>query len=98
MSVRAVDEDGSEGEAKHQLAPEAKVERSCLVIVLAAGEGKRMLSNAPKVLARVAGLPMIGHAVKTARAAGADRIAVVIGPGHHDVAAAARSIFPQVLI
>jgi bifunctional UDP-N-acetylglucosamine pyrophosphorylase / glucosamine-1-phosphate N-acetyltransferase len=54
--------------------------RSCLAIVLAAGEGTRMKSATPKVLHRVAGLPMLGHVLKAADASGADAIAVVIGP------------------
>jgi bifunctional UDP-N-acetylglucosamine pyrophosphorylase / glucosamine-1-phosphate N-acetyltransferase len=70
--------------------------RACLAIVLAAGEGKRMRSGAPKVLAPIAGLPMIAHVVKAARAAGADRVAVVVGRGREDVAAAARAAFPAV--
>jgi bifunctional UDP-N-acetylglucosamine pyrophosphorylase/glucosamine-1-phosphate N-acetyltransferase len=60
------------------------------LVVLAAGEGTRMKSALPKVLHRIAEKPMIGHVVATARAAGADRIAVVVGPGRDDVAAAAR--------
>ncbi len=70
--------------------------RTCLAIVLAAGEGKRMRSALPKVLAPIAGLPMIAHAVKAVREAGADRVAVVVGPGREDVAAAARASFPAV--
>ncbi len=60
------------------------------LVVLAAGEGTRMKSALPKVLHRIAEKPMIGHAVAAARMAGADRIAVVVGPGRDDVAAAAR--------
>ena len=41
-------------------------ERSCLSIILAAGEGTRMKSALPKVLHPVAGLPMLGHVVKAA--------------------------------
>lgn len=54
--------------------------RSCLAIILAAGEGKRMRSAMPKVMHRIGGLPMIGHVLVTARAVGADRVAVVISP------------------
>ena len=53
--------------------------RSCLTIILAAGEGKRMASDLPKVLHPVAGLPMVCHVVDTAREAGSDDLAVVVG-------------------
>ena len=55
--------------------------RSCLAIILAAGEGTRMKSATPKVLHKVAGLPMLGHVLKAAEAGGAGEIAVVVGPG-----------------
>ena len=73
-------------------------ERSCLVVILAAGEGKRMRSSRPKVLSPVAGLPMIGHVIKAARAAEANHIAVVLGPGREDVAEAVRAVFPEALL
>ncbi|MCM2338719.1 MAG: NTP transferase domain-containing protein, partial [Lysobacter sp.] len=38
------------------------------VVILAAGEGKRMKSAVPKVLQKVAGKPMLGHVIDTARA------------------------------
>jgi bifunctional UDP-N-acetylglucosamine pyrophosphorylase/glucosamine-1-phosphate N-acetyltransferase len=53
--------------------------RSCLTIVLAAGEGTRMKSDLPKVLHPVAGLPMAAHVALSAREAGSHAIAVVIG-------------------
>jgi len=56
-------------------------ERSCLSIILAAGEGTRMKSAMPKVLHKIAGLPMLAHVVKAAEAAGAGEIALVIGHG-----------------
>lgn len=56
-------------------------ERSCLSIILAAGEGTRMKSATPKVLHKIAGLPMLAHVVKAAEAAGAGEIALVIGHG-----------------
>src|SRR3569833_2689798 len=59
-----------------------------LSIILAAGEGTRMRSAMPKVLHPVGGLPMVGHAVRASQAAGAARIAVVVGPGHDAVSAA----------
>jgi bifunctional UDP-N-acetylglucosamine pyrophosphorylase / glucosamine-1-phosphate N-acetyltransferase len=69
--------------------------RHCLAIVLAAGEGKRMRSTLSKTLHPIAGLPMISHVITTVRDAGADRIAVVVGPKGEGVAAAARRAFPK---
>lgn len=69
--------------------------RSLLVIVLAAGEGTRMLSTRPKVLHAVAGKPMVSHVLDAARAAGAARVAVVIGPDHDAVAAEVRRAAPE---
>jgi bifunctional UDP-N-acetylglucosamine pyrophosphorylase/glucosamine-1-phosphate N-acetyltransferase len=62
--------------------------RSCLAVVLAAGEGKRMRSAIPKVMHPIGRLPMIAHVVKALQAAGVERMAVVIGPGHEDTAKA----------
>jgi bifunctional UDP-N-acetylglucosamine pyrophosphorylase / glucosamine-1-phosphate N-acetyltransferase len=55
--------------------------RSCLAIILAAGEGTRMRSALPKAMHTVGGRPMLGHVLDSARSAGAERIAVVVGPG-----------------
>jgi bifunctional UDP-N-acetylglucosamine pyrophosphorylase / glucosamine-1-phosphate N-acetyltransferase len=54
-------------------------DRSCLTIILAAGEGTRMKSALPKVLHPLAGLPLVSHVVRAARAAGGTDIAVVVG-------------------
>ncbi len=59
--------------------------RTCLAVVLAAGEGTRMKSRLPKVLHPIGHLPMVAHVVRAVRAAGADRIAVVVGPDHAGV-------------
>jgi bifunctional UDP-N-acetylglucosamine pyrophosphorylase/glucosamine-1-phosphate N-acetyltransferase len=72
--------------------------RSCLTIVLAAGEGTRMRSAKPKVLHEAAGRSLLGHALASARAAGADRLAVVVGPGREDVAAEARRHTPDAAV
>jgi len=62
--------------------------RTCLSIILAAGEGTRMKSSLPKVLHRVAGLEMVAHVINAARAAGSDALSVVIGHGAETVRAA----------
>ena len=51
------------------------------VVVLAAGEGKRMRSPLPKVLHALGGKPLVGHVLDTARALGAYAITVVHGHG-----------------
>jgi bifunctional UDP-N-acetylglucosamine pyrophosphorylase / glucosamine-1-phosphate N-acetyltransferase len=62
--------------------------QSLHVIVLAAGEGKRMKSRLPKVLQPVAGRPMLAHVIDTARALGAVAVHVVYGHGGDRVRAA----------
>lgn len=49
------------------------------VIVLAAGEGKRMHSALPKVLMPLAGRPMLAHVLDTARSLRPERIHLVFG-------------------
>jgi bifunctional UDP-N-acetylglucosamine pyrophosphorylase/glucosamine-1-phosphate N-acetyltransferase len=58
------------------------------VILLAAGKGTRMKSDLPKVLHRLAGKPLVGHALDAAGALSPARCVVVVGPGMEDVAAA----------
>ncbi|MBE0695224.1 MAG: bifunctional UDP-N-acetylglucosamine diphosphorylase/glucosamine-1-phosphate N-acetyltransferase GlmU [Aquamicrobium sp.] len=54
-------------------------QRSCLTVILAAGEGTRMKSAKPKVLHEVAGLSLIGHVAKAARREPGVEVAVVVG-------------------
>ncbi len=65
--------------------------RTCLTIILAAGEGSRMKSADPKVLHKVAGLSLLGHVIKSAQAAGGDAQAVVVGREADRVEAEAKS-------
>jgi bifunctional UDP-N-acetylglucosamine pyrophosphorylase/glucosamine-1-phosphate N-acetyltransferase len=51
------------------------------VVILAAGQGKRMRSDLPKVLHPIAGKPMLAHVVETARKLGAVKLCVVYGHG-----------------
>jgi bifunctional UDP-N-acetylglucosamine pyrophosphorylase/glucosamine-1-phosphate N-acetyltransferase len=55
------------------------------VIVLAAGEGKRMKSQRAKVLMPVAGRPLLGHVLATARELEPTTIHVVYGHGGEQV-------------
>lgn len=58
------------------------------VIILAAGEGKRMKSKLPKVLHKVQGRTMLDHVIDAAEKSGAEDICVVIGHGGDEVKAA----------
>ena len=55
------------------------------VVILAAGEGKRMKSARPKVLQRIAAKPMLGHVIATARTLEPAAIHVVYGHGGDEV-------------
>jgi hypothetical protein len=58
------------------------------VVVLAAGQGKRMRSALPKVLHPLGGRPLLAHVLEAARSLGARRPTVVHGHGAEAVRAA----------
>ena len=70
-------------------------ERTCLAIVLAAGEGTRMRSSRPKVLHAIAGRSLLAHVLDAVRKAGGTMTAVVVGPGADAVAAEAKRVLPD---
>ena len=51
------------------------------IVVLAAGQGKRMRSAQPKVLQRLAGRPLLAHVLDVAAELGAAECVVVHGHG-----------------
>ena len=51
------------------------------VIILAAGAGTRMRSSKPKVLHKLAGIPMVEHVYNTSKTLGAKQIQLVYGHG-----------------
>ncbi len=55
------------------------------VVILAAGEGKRMKSALPKVLQPVAGRPMLAHVIEAAQGLGPAAVHVVYGHGGDQV-------------
>jgi bifunctional UDP-N-acetylglucosamine pyrophosphorylase/glucosamine-1-phosphate N-acetyltransferase len=58
------------------------------VVILAAGQGKRMNSDLPKVLQPLAGKPLLAHVVETAQSLAPEAIYVVYGHGGAQVQAA----------
>ena len=90
-----------EGPAEYDRAKFPKVamsKRTCLAIILAAGEGTRMRSARPKVLHDVAGLSLLAHVLAAVRGAGIEQAAVVIGPGSESVSDEAKRALPKAQI
>ncbi|TCN30247.1 bifunctional UDP-N-acetylglucosamine diphosphorylase/glucosamine-1-phosphate N-acetyltransferase GlmU [Sinorhizobium americanum] len=65
------------------------MERTCLAIILAAGESTRMKSALSKVLHPVAGRPMIAHVVDALASASISDVALVVGRDAEAVSIAA---------
>ena len=55
------------------------------IVILAAGQGKRMHSNLPKVLHPLAGKPLVQHVIDTARSLGPQTLCLVYGHGGETV-------------
>jgi bifunctional UDP-N-acetylglucosamine pyrophosphorylase / glucosamine-1-phosphate N-acetyltransferase len=68
--------------------------RSCLAIVLAAGEGARMRSALPKVLHAIAGRSLLAHVLRAVAETKVTAAAVVVGPNQEAVAAEAERVLP----
>ena len=62
------------------------------VVVMAAGKGTRMKSRLPKVLQRLAGVPLVQHVLATAAQLQARSAVVIIGHGAEAVEAALTSV------
>ncbi|MDY8110031.1 bifunctional UDP-N-acetylglucosamine diphosphorylase/glucosamine-1-phosphate N-acetyltransferase GlmU [Fulvimarina sp. 2208YS6-2-32] len=69
--------------------------RTCLSIILAAGEGTRMRSSRSKVLHEVGHLPLVRHVARAALGAGSDALALVVGRDGDAVASAVRKDAPS---
>ncbi len=72
--------------------------RTCMTVILAAGEGTRMRSALPKVLHEIGGLPMVCHVVKAAQTAGGEAHAVVVGREAAKVESVVRGVAAKVSI
>jgi bifunctional UDP-N-acetylglucosamine pyrophosphorylase/glucosamine-1-phosphate N-acetyltransferase len=68
------------------------------VIVLAAGEGKRMKSAKPKVLHELCGRSMLGHVVAAAQELNPRHLAVVVGHGRDQVVPHLAAIAPEAVV
>ncbi len=68
------------------------------LILLAAGQGTRMASDRPKVLHKIAGAPLLHHAMASGRALEPERVVVVAGHGAEAVSTAATAIDPNARI
>src|SRR5262245_16728110 len=64
--------------------------RTCLAIILAAGDSTRMKSSMSKVLHPVAGRPMIAHVMEAITRTDISSAALVVGRNAAEVASAAR--------
>lgn len=73
-------------------------EKPVAVVILAAGQGSRMQSDLPKVLHRLGGVPLIGHALSAARSLEPAEIIVVAGHGADEVEKATRKLEPDARI
>ena len=54
-----------------------------------------MISRRPKVMHELAGAPLLAHVLAAAKAAGIDRICLVVAPGMEEVAGVARACDPE---
>jgi bifunctional UDP-N-acetylglucosamine pyrophosphorylase / glucosamine-1-phosphate N-acetyltransferase len=70
-------------------------QESRTVVVLAAGEGKRMRSGLPKVLHPLLGRTLLGHVLAAADGLSADRTLVVVGAGSEQVTAHLAEVAPK---
>jgi bifunctional UDP-N-acetylglucosamine pyrophosphorylase/glucosamine-1-phosphate N-acetyltransferase len=75
------------------MTKEQTTTRTCLAVVLAAGEGTRMRSSRPKVLHEIGGRSLIAHVLSAVGAIGG-RTAVVVGPGQEAVVESAKALVP----
>lgn len=73
-------------------------DRPAAIIVLAAGGGTRMKSATPKVLHRIGGRTLVGHALSAAAGVAPLHLAVVVGHGRDDVAPHVLDLAPSAAI
>jgi bifunctional UDP-N-acetylglucosamine pyrophosphorylase/glucosamine-1-phosphate N-acetyltransferase len=74
-----------------RLAENTKKSPTLAAVVLAAGKGKRLKSQTPKVLHPICGRPALWHVLRSVSAARPTKIVVVVGHGADEVCDAVRS-------
>jgi bifunctional UDP-N-acetylglucosamine pyrophosphorylase/glucosamine-1-phosphate N-acetyltransferase len=70
-------------------------ENAVAVVILAAGQGSRMQSDLPKVLHRLGGVALFGHALAAARSLEPEQVIVVTGHGSDQVTKALAKLDPE---
>ena len=79
--------------------PDATTDAPCeAVVVLAAGQGTRMRSATPKVLHRIGGRSLLGHALAAAAPLAAQATVVVVRHDRDQVAGHATEVLPGVVV
>ncbi len=73
-------------------------DQNLAVIVLAAGEGTRMRSSTPKILHTLAGIPLVGHVLATARELHPAHIIAVVRHERDLVAAVIGEVLPETVV
>ncbi|MGA1760160.1 MAG: bifunctional UDP-N-acetylglucosamine diphosphorylase/glucosamine-1-phosphate N-acetyltransferase GlmU [Paracoccaceae bacterium] len=71
---------------------------STAVVILAAGKGTRMQSDLPKVLHPLAQVPLLAHAIRSARFSDPDHMVIVAGHGFERVFKAANTFAPDATV
>ncbi len=69
-------------------------QKNLIIIILAAGKGKRMLSHTPKVMHKILDKPMIHYVLKEACRLRPRKIFVVTGFGHEELEAYLSENYP----
>ncbi len=72
-----------------------KMQYSFNCVVLAAGKGTRMRSSLPKVIHKVAGIPLISHVISTVSQLSPEKTVIVVAPGMESVQQAAGAVSPS---
>jgi bifunctional UDP-N-acetylglucosamine pyrophosphorylase/glucosamine-1-phosphate N-acetyltransferase len=73
-------------------------DQNLAVVVLAAGQGTRMKSSLPKILHPLAGIPIMGHVLATARELAPAHVITVVRHERDAVAAAVAELLPEAVV